>query len=368
MNTAGRAHKILIVDDQPKNVKLLADILTVKGYSVTTAESGTQALESIKSQPPDLVLLDVMMPDLDGYAVCRAIRADPDTAILPVVMVTALDASEERTKGLDAGADDFLTKPVHHVELLARVRSLLRVKTLYDQLAQLNTGLELRVAEQVEELQRLARLKRFVSPRVGELILSGEVEDPMKTHRREITVVFADLRGFTAFTETAEPEEVMALLREYHAVLGKIAIEHDGTVEHFAGDGVMILFNDPVPVAEHELTAIRMALAMRDAVAHLAAEWKKHGHDLGFGVGIADGYATIGAIGFEGRREYGAIGTVCNLAARLCAEAKAGQVLISQRVWGKVEGRLAADPIGELALKGLRRPVPVYNVTAQIGC
>ena len=368
MSTAAAAHTILVVDDQPKNVKLLADILTVKGYSVTTADCGTRALESIKRQPPDLVLLDVMMPDLDGYEVCRAIRADPDTAILPVVMVTALDASEERIKGLEAGADDFLTKPVHHVELLARVRSLLRVKTLYDQLAQLNAGLERRVAEQVEELQRLARLKRFVSPRVGELILSGEVEDPMKTHRREITVVFVDLRGFTAFTETAEPEEVMALLREYHAVLGNIVIEHDGTVEHFAGDGVMILFNDPVPVVEHELTAIRMALAMRDAVARLAAEWRKHGHDLGFGVGIADGFATIGSIGFEGRREYGAIGTVCNLAARLCGEAKAGQVLISQRVWGKVEGRLAAEPIGELALKGLHRPVPVYNVTALTGC
>ena len=355
--------KILVVDDQPKNVKLLADILTVKGYGVTTAQSGAQALQSIRSEPPDLVLLDVMMPDLDGYEVCRAIRADPATAILPVVMVTALDASEERAKGLEAGADDFLTKPVNQVELMARVRSLMRVKTLYDQLAELNAGLEKRVAEQVAELERLARLKRFVSPRVGELILSGAVEDPMKTHRREITVVFVDLRGFTAFTEIAEPEEVMALLREYHAALGGIVMQHEGTVEHFAGDGVMILFNDPVPVSEHEFSAIRMALGMRDAVARLAVEWKKRGHELGFGVGIANGYATIGAMGFEGRREYGAIGTVCNLAARLCSEARAGQVLISQRVWGKVEGRVAAEPMGELTLKGLR-PVRVYNVTA----
>lgn len=356
--------RILVVDDVPTNLKLLADLLTVKGYAVVTAGGGGEALAKVSAEHPDLVLLDVMMPDMNGYEVCRAIRANPATAILPVVMVTALDASEERVKGLEAGADDFLTKPVNHVELMARVRSLLRVKTLYDQLAELNASLEKRVAEQVAELERLARLKRFVSPRVGELILSGEVEDPMKTHRKEITVVFVDLRGFTAFTETAEPEEVMAVLCEYHAALGNIVIDHDGTIEHFAGDGVMILFNDPVPVLEHELTAIRMALGMRDVVARLAVEWKKRGHELGFGIGIADGYATIGAMGFEGRREYGAIGTVCNLAARLCNEAKTGQVLISQRVWAKVEGRVAAEPMGEPMLKGLHRPVQVYNVTA----
>ena len=356
--------RILVVDDVAMNVKMLADVLTFKGYEVVTAAGGKEGLAKVGSEKPDLVLLDVMMPDLNGYEVCRAIRANPDTAILPVVMVTALDAGEERVKGLEAGADDFLSKPVNQVELMARVRSLLRVKALYDQLAELNAGLERRVLEQVAEIERLARLKRFVSPRVGELILSGEIGDPMQTHRREITVVFADLRGFTAFTETAEPEEVMAVLRAYHAALGDIIVAHEGTIEHFAGDGVMVLFNDPVALPEHELVAIRMALGMRDAVERLAAEWRKHGHALGFGLGVASGYATMGAIGFEGRREYGAIGTVCNLAARLCAEAASGQVLVSQRVWGKVEGSVAAQAIGELALKGLHRPVQVYNVTA----
>ncbi len=354
--------RILVVDDTPANVRLLADLLAVKGYAVSTASGGREALERVAREAPDLVLLDVMMPDVNGYEVCRAIRASPGTAALPVVMVTALDAGEERLKGLEAGADDFLSKPVNQVELVARVRSLLRVKRLHDELAALNAGLEKRVAEQVAQLERFARLKRFVSPRIGDLIVSGEVDDPLKTHRREITVVFADLRGFTAFSETAEPEEAMEVLRAYHGELGRIVLSHEGTIEHFAGDGVMILFNDPIPLPEHELAAIRMALAMREAVGALAAGWEKRGYELGFGVGIASGYATLGAIGFEGRLDYGAIGPVTNLSARLCSEAKAGQVLVSQRVYGKVEARIRAEAVGELSLKGLARPVKAYNV------
>lgn len=354
--------KILVVDDTPANIKLLGDLLASKGYAVTTAVNGEEALARISAVKPDLVLLDVMMPGISGYDVCRRIRADPATALLPVVMCTSLDPQRERVKGIEAGADDFLSKPVNQPELFARVKSLLRVKALHDELALLNASLEKRVAEQVSEIERLARLKRFVSPRVGDLILAGEVDDPLKTHRREITVVFTDLRGFTAFSETAEPEEVMGVLREYHAALGRIVLAHEGTVEHFAGDGVMILFNDPLPLPEPELTAIRMALEMREAVASLAAGWKKRGHELGFGVGIANGYATLGAIGFDGRRDYGAIGPVTNLSARLCAEANAGQVLISQRVYGKVEERVAAEHVGELTLKGLSKPVPAYDV------
>jgi class 3 adenylate cyclase len=353
--------KILVVDDNPKNVKLLAELLKAEDYSVVTAESGEAALRLVATEKPDLVLLDVMMPGMNGYEVCQAIRADPATAILPVVLVTALDP-QERVKGLQAGADDFLSKPVNQPELLARVRSLLRIKELYDRLGELNAGLEKRVSDQVSELERLARLKRFVSPRVGELILAGEVDDPLQTHRREITVVFTDLRGFTAFSETAEPEEAMDVLRAYHGELGRIVIAHEGTIEHFAGDGVMILFNDPIPVSGHELAAICMALEMRDAVASLATGWKKRGYELGFGIGIANGYATLGAIGFEGRRDYGAIGPVTNLSARLCAEAKPGQALISQRVYGKIEASVDVEPVGELALKGFHRPVPAYNV------
>jgi class 3 adenylate cyclase len=355
--------KILVVDDTPANIKLLGDLLAARGYAVSTAANGEEGLAKIAAEKPDLILLDVMMPGISGYDVCRRIRADAGTSLLPVVMCTSLDPHQERVKGIEAGADDFLSKPVNQAELFARVKSLLRIKALHDELASMNAGLEKRVAEQVAEIERLARLKRFVSPRVGELIVSGEIDDPLKTHRREITIVFTDLRGFTAFSETAEPEEVMGVLREYHGTLGRIVHAHEGTVEHFSGDGVMILFNDPVPLAEPELAAIRMALEMRAAVAGLAAGWKKRGHDLGFGVGIANGYATLGAIGFEGRRDYGAIGPVTNLSARLCAEAAAGQVLASQRVYGKVEDRVQAEHVGELTLKGLRKPVPAYNVT-----
>ncbi len=365
------AAKILVVDDTPQNVKLLTDLLTVKGYAVVTAVNGEEALAKVAAEKPDLVLLDVMMPGVSGYDVCRKVREDPRTALLPIVLCTSLDPQQERVKGIEAGADDFLNKPVNQAELFARVKSLLRVKALQDEvkrqadeLRSWNAKLEERVRDQVSQLERLSRLKRFVSPKIGELILSGEVDDPLQTHRREITVVFTDLRGFTAFGDSAEPEEVMGVLRDYHATLGAIVTKHEGTIEHFAGDGVMILFNDPVPVAEPELAAVRMALDMRDAVGKLSLTWKKRGHELGFGVGVANGYATMGAIGFEGRRDYGAIGPVCNLSARLCSEAKTGQVLVTQRVYGKIENAVAAEPAGEAVLRGFHRPVAMFNVTS----
>ena len=354
--------KILVVDDTAVNVKLLADLLGVKGYAVVTATSGKDALEKVERDKPDLVLLDVMMPGMTGYEVCRKLRENPATAMLPVVMVTALDPAQERVKGIEAGADDFLTKPINQPELLARVRSLLRVKTLHDQLADMNRTLEARVAAQVSELERLGRLKRFFSPQLAEAIVSGGAEDPLKSHRREITVVFLDLRGFTAFAESSEPEEVMAVLREYHAEMGTLVVAHEGTLERFTGDGMMIFFNDPVVVENPSERAVRMAIAMRARVGELATRWRKLGFDLDFGVGVAQGYATLGAIGFEGRWDYGAIGSVTNLAARLCSEAKAGQILISRRVYTAVEDLVEATPVGELALKGFSRPIPTYDV------
>jgi adenylate cyclase len=354
--------KILVVDDVEKNVRLLADVLTFKGYTVVTAAGGREALETVERERPDLVLLDVMMPDINGYDVCRKIRDNPATTALPVVMVTALDPTQERVKGIEAGADDFVTKPINQAELLARVRSLLRVKSLYDQLADLNRTLEGRVKEQVTELERLSRLKRFFSPQLAEAIVSGGADDPLKTHRREVTVVFLDLRGFTAFAETAEPEEVMGVLREYHAEMGKLIMEHEGTLERFTGDGLMIFFNDPVPVPNPAERAIRMACAMRERVDELRKRWVKQGFDLALGVGIAQGYATIGAIGFEGRWDYGAIGTVTNMAARLCGEAKGGQLLVTSRVAGTVEDVVEVEEVGALALKGLLKPVPAFNV------
>src|SRR5215813_6400718 len=333
-----------------------------KGYRAITAASGSQALAAIERERPDLVLLDVVMPEMSGYEVCRKIRDNPATAMLPVVMVTALDPAQERVKGIDAGADDFLTKPINQPELLARVRSLLRVKSLWDQLGDLNRTLESRVAEQVGQLERLGKLRRFFSPQLAELIVAGDAEDPLKSHRREVTVVFLDLRGFTAFAETAEPEEVMGVLREYHAAMGELILVHEGTLERFTGDGMMIFFNDPVPVPDPQERAARMALAMRARVEELARGWRKRGWELDFGVGIAQGYATIGAIGFEGRMDYGAIGTVTNMAARLCGEAKPRQILIHQRVLGAVESLVEFEELGGLALKGFSKPVVAFNV------
>lgn len=361
---------ILVVDDQPRNVKLLADILTFKGYCILSAESGQEALRIIRSATPDLVLLDVMMPGMTGYEVCEAIRSDARIKLLPIVLITALDPSE-RVKGLEAGADDFLTKPINQPELLARVRSLLRIKTLYDEvqrqgeeIARWNRTLEERVADGVAELERLSRMKRFFSPAVADLILAGGSDDPLRSHRAEITVVFIDLRGYTSFTETADPEEIMGVLREYHAAMGELIVAHQGTLERFAGDAIMIFFNDPLPVPKPAEEAIRMSLGMQSRFAGLALNWKKRGYDLAIGIGVAQGYATLGAIGFEGRLDYGAIGTSCSLAARLCAQARGGQTLVSQRVMADVEDLVEADCIGELTLKGFHRAVPAFSVTA----
>jgi adenylate cyclase len=363
------AAKILVVDDVAVNVKLLADLLAAKGYRTCTAASGREALAALEREHPDLILLDVMMPGMSGYEVCAAIRANPAHAMLPVVLVTALDPAQERAKGLDAGADDFLTKPVSQHELLARVRSLLRVKSLYDELlqqkselAELNRTLEQRVEEGVRQLEKVGRLKRFFSPQLAELIVAGGAEDPLKSHRREITVVFLDLRGFTSFTETADPEDVMAVLGEYHAVIGRLVLAHEGTLERFTGDGVMVFFNDPVPVGDPAPRAARMVLAMQDEIGRLAGDWARRGHALAMGVGIAQGFATIGGIGFPGRIDYGAIGTVTNLAARLCGEAHGGEILVSQRVRAALGDGFDLEPAGELVLKGFLRPVPAFRV------
>lgn len=363
--------KILVVDDTPQNVKLLADLLTVKGYAVATAANGDEALEKIDRAHPDLVLLDIMMPGLSGYDVCRKIRENPLTTLLPVVLVTSLDPQQERIKGIEAGADDFLNKPINQPELLARVKSLLRVKSLHDEverqrseLADWNRTLEQRVAEGVAQLERMGRMKRFFSPQIADLILSGGTDDPLRSHRREITVVFLDLRGFTAFTETADPEEVMGVLREYHAEMGRLIMAHQGTLERFAGDGIMIFFNDPLELDNPAAHAVRMAVEMQTSFARLNSGWRTRGYDLNMGIGIAQGYATLGAIGFEGRQDYGAIGNVTNLAARLCAEAGPGQILVSQRVLGRIEQMAQAEPVSELVLKGFRQAVRAFNVSA----
>ena len=363
--------KILVVDDTPMNVKLLADRLAASGYQIETADSGARALELVERWQPDLVLLDVIMPEMNGYEVCRRIRNDMGNPMLPVVMVTALDPEEERVKGLEAGADDFLSKPVNMPELEARVKSLLRIKSLYaqiqaqaDELVEWNSKLESRVQAQVEELENMGRLKRFLSPQVADLIVSSGDESVLDSHRSQIAALFCDLRGFTAFSETAEPEDVIDVLQTYHEGMGRLIYDYQGTIDHRAGDGIMAIFNDPLPCEEPALQAIRLALAMRDEMQRCAEEWRKLGHDLGFGVGISLGYATLGLVGFEGRYDYCANGSVVNLAARLSDEATDGQILISQRACNAVSEQVETDEVGEMSLKGFANPVRVFDVRA----
>ncbi|HEV2249957.1 MAG TPA: response regulator [Candidatus Limnocylindria bacterium] len=362
--------KILAVDDIPQNVRLLEAVLTSNGFEVVTAATGEEALHQVLKEKPDLVLLDIMLPGIDGYEVCRRLRADPKTSFLPVVMVTA-SGLPEKVRAIEAGADDFVPKPFDQLELLARVRSLLRVKTYHDEverqraeLSEWNRTLEVRVQEQVDELGRLGRLRRFLSPQIADVVMSQGADEFLAGHRREITVVFGDLRGFTRFSETAEPEEALGVLRAYHAAMGEVIFHHEGTVEHFAGDGLMVFFNDPVPIAAPELQATRMALAMRTRFAELQGGWKKRGYDLGIGIGIAVGYATLGRIGFEGRFDYGAVGMVVIQASRLSDAAKPGEILVSSRVHAAIEDAVESSSAGELQLKGFHQPVPAYAVAA----
>jgi class 3 adenylate cyclase/CheY-like chemotaxis protein len=360
---------ILAADDVPDNLEILRLRLESQGYAVATASDGREALQQIRELCPDLALLDVMMPVLDGIEVVRAIRAEPALRGIPVILVTAKTDIRDVVEGLDAGADDYLTKPFEHAALLARVRSMLRQKELHDQveeqarqLADLNQSLTARVAAQVDELGRMARLRRFLPPQIVEVVLSGGKESTLAAHRREVTVVSCDLRGFTSFSETSEPEEVMAILGDYHCNLGEIVFRHGGTLESIAGDGMLVLFNDPVEYVDHPARAVRMALDMRERMHVLTTKWRRLGHELGFGVGISQGFVTVGAIGFEARQDYAAIGTATNLACRLCDEAKHGEILISQRVFSSLESSLDVGRNDIFALKGFQRPVPAYEL------
>lgn len=362
--------KILVVDDTPLNVKLLADRLSAGGYDIATASSGEEALEKVAQWQPDIVLLDVIMPGMNGYEVCRKIRDDIGNRILPVVMITALDPEEERVKGLDAGADDFLTKPVNVAELEARVRSLLRVKQLYDkiqtqaaELEEWNAKLEARVQLQVAQMEQLGRLKRFLSPQIADLIISSGDESVLDSHRAQIAALFCDLRGFTHFSEIAEPEDVIAVLQTYHEEMGRLIYDFEGTIDHRAGDGIMAIFNDPLPCDDPGLQAVKLAVAMRERMHDLIIEWRNLGYEVGFGVGMSVGYATLGLVGFEGRFDYCANGSVVNLAARLSDEALDGQILISQRAFTEIGDHVEVEDIGELELKGFSQPIRVFDVT-----
>jgi adenylate cyclase len=360
--------RILVVDDERIYRHIIARRLAADGYEVIEAGDGEEGLNAVRTHIPDLVLLDVKMPRLDGIEVCRRLKADPLVPFIPIILLTGESAPSDIIAGLDAGADEYLTKPVDQAALVARVRSALRLKTLYDQvqrqadeLSIWNRTLEGRVADQLGELERTSQLKRFLAPQIAEVISRGK-EAELDSHRREVTVVFCDLRGFTAFSEIAEPEEVMAVLHEYHAGLCPLIHQAEGTLERFLGDGLLVLFNDPLPCSDPACRAVHLAVEMRDCMAALARKWGKHGHELGFGIGIAHGFATLGRIGYEGRVDYTVIGAVPNLAARLCGAAQHGQILVDSRVHTAVERLALVEPVGELTLKGFLRPTPVFNI------
>ena len=359
---------VLVVDDQPPNLRLMDAVLSPRGYKVIAVESGQKALTALKESPIDVVLLDIVMPGMDGHEVCRQIRADEATAFLPVVMITA-SGPQEKLHALESGADDFITKPFDQAELIARVASLSKVKRYHDtirrqaeELAAWNRELTERVDSQVAELQRVGRLRRFLAPQVANLVLSSGDESVLDSHRREIVVVFCDLRGFTRFAESSEPEEVMAVLNEYHAALGDLVFRFEGTLERFTGDGVMVFFNDPMPCEDAALRAVRMAVAMRSRIRELADAWAKRGYDLGLGIGVAQGFATLGRIGFEGRFDYAAIGSVTNMSARLCAAAAPWQILVTQRVFSSTESFAVGDSVGELTLHGFSQPIRAFGI------
>jgi len=360
---------ILIVDDNEANRDILATRLTTQGYALYQAADGEEALAAAKTLMPDLILLDVMMPKLNGIEVCRRLKKDSALPFMSIILVTSKADTKDIVLGLDAGADEYLTKPVDQAALVARVRSVLRLKALQDRvlaqaadLADWNRTLEQRVADQVAEIERIGRLRQFLPPQIAKLVVSSGNERILESHRRDVTVLICDLRGFSAFSEISEPEEVILVLRDYHRALGAIVNKFEGTVERFTGDGLLVIFNDPLPCPDQSVRAVQMALEMRDEVATLSVKWSRSGHDIGFGVGIARGYATLGAIGYEGRFQYSVTGRVANLASRLCDEAKDGQILIDLSVHSAVETRVDTEFIGELALKGFSRPVKTFNV------
>jgi adenylate cyclase len=364
---------ILVVDDVPDNVDILQTRLEAQGYSVATATDGVEALEKIRELLPDLVVLDIMMPKMDGIETLKRLKGDPSLPFIAAILVTAKADASDVIAGLESGGDDYLTKPVDHAALSARVRSMLRIKALHDtvqqqkaELAEWNRTLAKRVATQLGEIERVGRLKQFLAPQIAEMIVSTSDESILDLHRRDIVVVFCDLRRFTAFAETSEPEEVTAMLRDYYGALGPLVDRFEGMIEAFTGDGLMVIFNDPLPCPDPAERGVRLAMAMRTSARDLISQWRRRGYDLGFGVGIAQGYATLGRIGFNERTHYTSMGTVSNLASRLCAEAQDGQILLSKRVATAVEGAVTLEEIGNLALKGLSQAVAVYNVVGEV--
>jgi len=351
------AARILVVDDTPFNRRLLVRLLEGIGHAAVEASDGREALERLRdpdAEPIDLVLLDIVMPEMDGHETLAALKADESLRDLPVIVISSVDELDSVVRCIRDGAADYLPKTVDPEILRARIDASLAQKRLRDNERELLATID----------RQRSQLARFLSPQVASLVSSADGEAMLAGHRREITAMFCDLRNFTSFSETAEPEEVLGFLRAYHAAMGALIVEFEGTLEHFAGDGFMTFFNDPVLQPDHAARAISMAVAMRDRFAGLSADWRRRGYVLELGIGIATGYATLGRIGFEGRYDYGAIGNAIILASRLSGDAAPGEILVGARTFAEAEAdvRILAEPAGDRSLKGFSRVIPTFAI------
>jgi len=367
---------LLVVDDQPMNVDILCSRLAVHGYAILTAHTSDEALALAMTRHPDLLLLDVMLPTLDGLAVCRQLKAAPSLPFLPIIMVSAKTTAQDIIAGLEAGADDYLTKPVDQAVLVARVQAMLRLKARHDtvqahatalaaqadQCVAWSRTLEQRVQAQVTELERLGRLKRFVAPPLAEVVVAVGGEPLLQHQRREVTVVWCALQGFTPFAEGAEPARVVEVLRDYHTVMGHLIRRFEGTVTQWAGDRVQILFNAPLPCPDPAVRAVRMAVAMQQQLGAPLDRWRHRQHAFAWGVGIAQGDATLGLLDVGGRLDYAALGPVPQLAARLCEAAHGEQILLCPRVGAAVDALVDVAPAATLSLQGRPHPVAAFQV------
>ncbi len=365
----GACYRVLVVDDIQDNVTMLTAHLRAKGYETLAAYNGIEALRIAVKEKPDLIMLDVNMPQLSGLDVCAQLKQHEETKLIPIILVTAHSDATDIVRGFEVGADDYLIKPYNYLEMLARVRSMLRIKDSQAKLLEanakldeLNQNLEAKVAEQVEELQRVNRLRRFFSPQIVNKLVSENADEILKEHRREISVVFLDLRNFTSFAEDNTPQIVIQAVRDLHHVVGPIIFRYRGTLERFTGDGMMVFLGDPEPIPDHPTQAVRMAQEIRTEVKKLSDDWEGQGYDLRLGIGIATGVASLGTVGFEGRLDYAAIGSVTNMAARLCGLARGEQILVDTTTIDRIPESINARPCGEVKLKGFSQAQKVFEI------
>lgn len=362
-------HLVLVVDDIKDNVTMMTAHLRARGYRTTSASDGKQALDLVGQEKPDLIMMDINMPKMNGLEACRQLKQQEETKMIPIILVTANSNVEDIVRGFEVGADDYLIKPFNYMEMLSRVRSMLRIwdghhalLKVNQALDELNRNLEEKVRSQVQELERVNRLRRFFSPQIVDTITSENSDDVLSEHRREITVVFLDLRNYTGFAEQADPHEVIYTIRELHQMVGPIIFRYRGTLERFTGDGMMVFLGDPEPMADHPLQAVKMSIEIRNEVEKLRSSWSAKGYELALGIGLATGEATLGTIGFEGRLDYAAIGVVTNLAARICSKAQGGQILLSQHTYANITNVFPTIPRGEIELKGFSKPEAIFEV------